>query len=385
MFHHTGHFGSSPPLPRVHFAYANGSPILNAKYARRKYGRSAQSGRMTSPIWSSPRPKWSNRTLRDRSRSTSCSAFHDGAESRGASKSFSIHAEYRFSVARFHVLRTGQTLPCVACGRGGLRSLTAISRVIVLHSAGARSRASFACHVPAAGDATSANQKYGGPPCRSRDLAATLPLGAISESSPSSGFSAAKMTRNGAPFHGAIGEGRTASSAASSQTPGRPWAGESATENRMAKNAPAISNDAVAAAANGRAGTIEPPPGLLLGYWKPLAESWRSTSLPGSIDQAIVADSRAQGLISRDDLALAAVHGWLGRERCRQAPQQDRGVARLDGVLAPPPRLRALHANEAEPRERLGQASVHMGNEQRQLGHLGSQLPFGDDVVAVGC
>ena len=39
---------------------------------------------------------------------------------------------------------------------------------------GARSRASVACHVPAAGDATSANQKYGGPPCRSRDLTATF-------------------------------------------------------------------------------------------------------------------------------------------------------------------------------------------------------------------
>jgi hypothetical protein len=34
-----------------------------------------------------------------------------------------------------------------------------MSRVIVLHSAGARSRASLACQVPAAGVATSANQK----------------------------------------------------------------------------------------------------------------------------------------------------------------------------------------------------------------------------------
>ena len=95
-----------------------------------------------------------------------------------------------------------------------------MSRVIVPHPAGARSRASVARHFPAAGDSTSANQKYGGPPCRSRDLAATLPSGAISESSPSSGFSAAKTTRKGAPFHGAIGEGRTATSAASSQVPG---------------------------------------------------------------------------------------------------------------------------------------------------------------------
>src|SRR6266508_178798 len=253
MFHHSRHFGGSPPLPRVHFAYPNGSPILNAKYARKKYGRSAQSGRMKSPISSSRRPKWLNRTLRDRSRSTSCSAFHDGAASSGSSKSFSIHAEYRLSVARSHALRTGQTLPGAARGRGGSAARTAISRVIVPHSAGARSRASFACHVPAAGDATSANQKYGGPPWRSRDLAATLPSGAISESSPSSGFSTAKMTRKGAPFHGAIGEGKTASSAASSQLPSGPWACESTTEKRKTKNAPAISNNAVTAAANWRA------------------------------------------------------------------------------------------------------------------------------------
>jgi hypothetical protein len=42
-------------------------------------------------------------------------------------------------------------------GRGGSAGRTAISRVIVLHSAGAWSSASFACHVPAAGVATSAN------------------------------------------------------------------------------------------------------------------------------------------------------------------------------------------------------------------------------------
>src|SRR6266852_4091753 len=277
MFHHTGHFGGWPPPPRVHFAYPNGSPILNAKYARKKYGRSAQSGRMTSPIWSSPRPKWSNRTLRDRSRSTSCSAFHDGAASSGASKSFSIHAEYKFSVARFHVLRTGQTLPCVAVGRGGSRPPTAISRVIVLHSAGAWSRASFACHVPAAGDATSANQKYGGPPCRSRVLAAMLPSGAIRESSPSSGFSAAKTTRNGAPFHGAIGDGKTASSAASSQVPDGASALASAAERRKTKDAPASSNNAVAAATYRRAGNNRAPypSAPTKQYCSALAESWQ--------------------------------------------------------------------------------------------------------------
>ena len=100
---------------------------------------------------------------------------------------------------------------------GGSAAATVIGRVMVLHSPVAPSRASFACQVPAVGEATSVNQKYGGPPCRSRDLAATLPLGAISESSPSSGFSAAKRTRKGAPFHGAIGEDKTESSATSSQ------------------------------------------------------------------------------------------------------------------------------------------------------------------------
>src|SRR5258708_16200043 len=150
MLNHCGQYGGLPPPPREHFENPNGSPILKAKYARKKYGRSAQSGRRTIPMESSPRPKWLNRILRDRSRSTSCSAGHDGAASSGASKSFSIHAEYKFSVARFHVLRNGQTLPAVAPGRGGSCALTAISRVIVPHSAGARSRTSLACHVPAA-------------------------------------------------------------------------------------------------------------------------------------------------------------------------------------------------------------------------------------------
>src|SRR3954463_8504163 len=233
--------------------YPNGNPILNAKYARKKYGRSAQSGRMTCFISSSPTPRWLNRTLRDESRSTSCSAGHEGAASKGSSKSFSIHAENRFSVPRFHELRRGQTLPGIVLGDGGRSGRTAISRVIVLHSVGARSRVRVACHVPAAGDGTSTNQEYGGPPCRSRDLAATVPSGAISESSPSSGFSAAKTTRKGAPFQGATGEGKTASSAASSQVPSGACARASVTEKRKTKNAPAISNNAVAAAANRRA------------------------------------------------------------------------------------------------------------------------------------
>jgi len=73
------------------------------------------------------------------------------------------------------------------------------------------------CHVPATGKATSANQTKGGPSSRSCDLTATLPSGAISENSPSSGFSVVRMTRKGAPFHGASGEDNTAIPTASSQ------------------------------------------------------------------------------------------------------------------------------------------------------------------------
>src|ERR1051326_3689231 len=80
-----------------------------------------------------------------------------------------------------------------------------------------------------------------------------LPSGAISESSPSSGFSAAKTMRKGAPFHGAIGEGKTASSAASSQRPDEPSARTSTAAKRKTKNAPVTGNDAVTAAANWRA------------------------------------------------------------------------------------------------------------------------------------
>src|SRR6202035_1830211 len=144
--------------------------------------------------------------LRERSRSTARNVGHDGSASSGASNSFWIHAEYRFSVARFHDARTGQTAPGVAPGGGAAASRTAISRVMVPQP----DAASAARQVPTAGDATSAYQKYGGPPWRSRDLATTLPSGAISESSPLSGFSAVAATRSGMPFHRAIGAHRTA-------------------------------------------------------------------------------------------------------------------------------------------------------------------------------
>jgi hypothetical protein len=61
-------------------------------------------------------------------------------------------------------------------------------------------------------------------------------------------------TRNGAPLHGVTGEGKTAISAASSQLPSGPCARASTPEERKAKNAHAISDDAVVAAAARRAG-----------------------------------------------------------------------------------------------------------------------------------
>src|SRR6476659_1548255 len=204
------------------------------------------------PFSSSRRPKWLKRKLRDLSRSTSSSAGHDSSSSSGASKSFSTHAEYKFSVPRFHASRTGQTLPGVARGGPVWIRLTAILRVTAPHPAGAPSRTSLACHIPTAGEATSANQKYGGPPCTSRDLGAAFPSGAISESSPSSGSSAAKTAPKGAPLHGAIGEDKTATSPAPAQLLPGSLACKSDTVKRKTKNALATKN-AVRTTANWRA------------------------------------------------------------------------------------------------------------------------------------
>src|SRR5215472_318891 len=116
-----------------------------------------------------------------------------------------------------------------------------MSRVIVLQSAVGWSNARVACHVPAAGSATSANQEYGAPPCRSDDVAATLPSGATSDITPSSGLSLTIMTRSGAPFQGASGEGKTESPTACPHGPGPALAGASTSVK---------TNAAVAAAAN---------------------------------------------------------------------------------------------------------------------------------------
>ncbi len=67
------------------------------------------------------------------------------------------------------------------------------------------------------------------------------------------------MTRNGAPFHGAIGAGSTVTPAASSQLPDGLCARASTAEKSETEKAPAISNDAVTAEDHRRAGNKKAP------------------------------------------------------------------------------------------------------------------------------
>jgi len=110
---------------------------------------------------------------------------------------------------------------------------------------GAPATDSVARQVPAAGAATSANQYEGGPPSLAADLAATLPSGAISESDPCSGFSAATRTCKGAPFQGDSGAARIAIWAACSQLADELSA--QALAAGKTENAAATSTEAVAA------------------------------------------------------------------------------------------------------------------------------------------
>src|SRR5262249_60600120 len=171
----------------------------------------------------------------------------------GSPTIFYTRAEVMYSFQRFHVCHRAQTPSGVAVGSGGCLRPTAMSGVIVLHPAGTPPRTSVACQVPTAGEVTSANQKYGGPPCRSRDLTASFPSGAISESSPSTGSSAAKTTRKGAPFQGAIGEDRTATSAAPAQLLSGSLACRSDAAKTKTKNTPPTRNNAVTAPESWRA------------------------------------------------------------------------------------------------------------------------------------
>jgi len=112
-------------------------------------------------------------------------------------------------------------------------------------------------------------------PCRSFDFAATLPFGAISESSPESGFSTAKITRSGAPFQGASGDGSTATSAAFSQAVAREQRTLRLRDRNLREqdfaikpsdkqSRPPISDDAVAKSKrqSGALDSREPPPSM---------------------------------------------------------------------------------------------------------------------------
>ena len=157
----------------------------------------------------------------------------------------------------------GRAAPCVAQGpEGSLRGARA-RRLAVAHgdlardgavsSAGAPSRTSFACQV---------RRRWPAPrPRRARNKAARRAGRAIwprrchrarsGTARPRSASSAAKMMRSGAPVQGATGEGRIATSAASSH---RSWACATTTEKRTTKHALAIGSNAVAVAANRRVG-----------------------------------------------------------------------------------------------------------------------------------
>ena len=151
----------------------------------------------------------------------------------------------------------GRAIPCIAQrpdapsaarGRDGSSARTAISRVMVPHSAGARSRASFACQVPAAGgcDLREPEIRRAAVPlarvCRDasigrdqRELAFKRLLGG--EKDPQRRA-----------FPGRDGEGMTAISAASSQVPAGASAREATIEKGRTRNAAAISETPLAAA-----------------------------------------------------------------------------------------------------------------------------------------
>src|SRR6185503_11424306 len=88
--------------------------------------------------------------------------------------------------------------------------------------------------------------------------------GATRDNSPLSGFSEVKTTRNGAPFHGAAGEARTAR-LDSSQAPDRPCAWAVAAESTKTESAVAASNAAVAAGVRRGGSKRAPCPELSLG------------------------------------------------------------------------------------------------------------------------
>src|SRR5262245_15733625 len=87
--------------------------------------------------------------------------------------------------------------------------------------------------------------------------------------------------------------------------------------------------------------------------------------------------------IARDDLALAAIHDDDRRPEGRPPPQRlRRPPFAQHGRSSPPPDGRA-DAQRADPLERLAQATVGLGDQQRQGQRTAPGLPFRNDVVAV--
>src|SRR6266852_6699611 len=95
-------------------------------------------------------------------------------------------------------------------------------------------------------------------------------------------------------------------------------------------------------------------------------------------------NSPKSDLISRDDLALAAMHGGRRRHAARPPPQQDRGPPPLERGTPAAARDRRRDADRAEPLERLAQIAVGPGDEERKRERAAPALPFRDDVDAVG-
>src|SRR4029077_2363902 len=86
--------------------------------------------------------------------------------------------------------------------------------------------------------------------------------------------------------------------------------------------------------------------------------------------------------VAGDDLTLAAMHDRHRRRHAWPAAQQACGAPARDGRAAAAARGGCFDMHGAEPRERLAQAAVAFGDEERQPEHAAPGPPFGDDVVA---
>src|SRR5205814_120496 len=125
-----------------------------------------------------------------------------------------IHAEYMFSNVWFQLRRTGHTgSPSLGSPRkltGNLPTVT--GSVATFFPSSHAFCTTVATYAPARGVSSSATKKYGGPPRRWPDDAATapsapffFPLDSTMRSSAASGLSLNASTRSGAPLNGAPG------------------------------------------------------------------------------------------------------------------------------------------------------------------------------------